>query len=81
TWPGTATPPSWAPPPPRRASLPFLLNLPSAGHRISGELYVVTSRGLEHLDELEGVDAVTYYAHRGYAADLWARNGEKGYPD
>uniref|UniRef100_A0A0D9W1J3 Gamma-glutamylcyclotransferase family protein n=1 Tax=Leersia perrieri TaxID=77586 RepID=A0A0D9W1J3_9ORYZ len=81
--------------------VPFLLNLPGSGHRVSGELYAVTAKGLERLDELEGVsrshyerlpvsvllaegaqvDAVAYYAHRGYADDLWARSGEKGFPD
>uniref|UniRef100_A0A0E0GWP9 Gamma-glutamylcyclotransferase family protein n=1 Tax=Oryza nivara TaxID=4536 RepID=A0A0E0GWP9_ORYNI len=81
--------------------VPFLLNLPGAGHRVSGELYAVTPRGLDRLDELEGVsrahyerlpisvllaegaqvDAVAYYAHRGYADDLWARSGKKGYPE
>jgi gamma-glutamylaminecyclotransferase len=25
--------------------------------------------------------AVAYYAHRSYAADLWRRSGEKGYPE
>ncbi|CAL4920184.1 unnamed protein product [Urochloa decumbens] len=27
------------------------------------------------------VDAVAYYAHRDYAAELWRRSGEKGYPE
>lgn len=34
------------------------------------------------LDEEEVVvDAVAYYAHRGYAAELWRRAGEKGLPE
>ncbi|KAG8061865.1 hypothetical protein GUJ93_ZPchr0013g36754 [Zizania palustris] len=81
--------------------VPFLLHLPGAGHRVSGELYAVTPRGLARLDDLEGVsrahyerlpvsvllaegaqvDAVAYYAHHAYAADLWASSGEKGYPE
>ncbi|TVU44197.1 hypothetical protein EJB05_03632, partial [Eragrostis curvula] len=81
--------------------VPFLLNLPGSGHRVAGELYAVTPRGLARLDELEGisrahyerlpisvllaegtqVDAVAYYAHRGYADELWRRSGEKGYPE
>ncbi|CAN6302738.1 unnamed protein product [Urochloa humidicola] len=27
------------------------------------------------------VEAVAYYAHRDYAAELWRRSGEKGYPE
>uniref|UniRef100_K4AEW0 Gamma-glutamylcyclotransferase family protein n=1 Tax=Setaria italica TaxID=4555 RepID=K4AEW0_SETIT len=84
--------------------VPFLINLPGeGGHRVAGELYAVTPRGLARLDELEGVsrghyerlpiavdlaeggcarvDAVAYYAHRDYAAELWRRSGEKGYPE
>ncbi|GJN22622.1 hypothetical protein PR202_gb10205 [Eleusine coracana subsp. coracana] len=81
--------------------VPFLLNLPGSGHRVAGELYAVTPRGLARLDELEGVsrahyerlpisvhlaegarvDALAYYAHRGYADELWRRSGEKGYPE
>ncbi|CAN1255680.1 Putative gamma-glutamylcyclotransferase At3g02910 [Linum perenne] len=36
--------------------VPFLLNLPGAAgsNRVSGELYAVSARGLERLDELEG---------------------------
>lgn len=88
--------------------VPFLLNLPgSAGcHRVKGELYSVTARGLARLDELEGVSrahyerlpvevvlaedgaeqvvegqAVAYYAHRGYAAEMWARSGRRGHAE
>ena len=37
--------------------VPFLLNLPvaAAAHRVRGEAYAVTPRGLARLDELEGV--------------------------
>ncbi|XP_057475409.1 putative gamma-glutamylcyclotransferase At3g02910 [Actinidia eriantha] len=36
--------------------VPFLLNLPGSGrHRIRGELYAVSSRGLARVDELEGI--------------------------
>ncbi|KAI4328069.1 hypothetical protein L6164_020460 [Bauhinia variegata] len=35
--------------------IPYLINLPRSGHRITGELYSVSSRGLERLDELEGI--------------------------
>jgi len=90
--------------------VPFLLNLPgSVGcHRVKGELYSVTARGLARLDELEGVSrghyerlpievvvlaaedaaeqvsvdgAVAYYAHRGYAAEMWARSGRRGHAE
>ncbi|KQK12022.1 putative gamma-glutamylcyclotransferase At3g02910 [Brachypodium distachyon] len=89
--------------------VPFLLNLPlvrGGAHRVSGELYSVTPRGLARLDDLEGVSrshyerlpvsvalldgdegevavdgAVAYYAHRGYAAEMWARSGEKGHAE
>ncbi|XP_062213060.1 putative gamma-glutamylcyclotransferase At3g02910 [Phragmites australis] len=40
--------------------VPFLLNLPGAGHRVAGELYAVTPRGLERLDELEGISRAHY---------------------
>jgi gamma-glutamylaminecyclotransferase len=85
--------------------VPFLLNLPGAAgcHRVKGELYSVTPRGLARLDELEGVSrghyerlpveavlaedgaevegAVAYYAHRGYAAEMWARSGRRGHAE
>ncbi|OAY82596.1 putative gamma-glutamylcyclotransferase [Ananas comosus] len=35
--------------------VPFLLNLPGSGDRVSGELYAVSPRALARLDELEGV--------------------------
>lgn len=34
--------------------VPFLLNLPGSGDRVSGELYAVSTRGLARMDELEG---------------------------
>ncbi|PRQ18779.1 putative gamma-glutamylcyclotransferase [Rosa chinensis] len=33
--------------------LPYLINLPGLGHRIRGELYAVSTRGLARFDELE----------------------------
>ncbi|CAN6286133.1 unnamed protein product [Urochloa humidicola] len=35
------------------------------------------------VDLAEGarVNALAYYAHRDYAAELWRRSGEKGYPE
>lgn len=35
--------------------IPFLINLPGSGHRVRGELYSVSAKGLPVLDELEGV--------------------------
>ncbi|XP_010558617.1 PREDICTED: putative gamma-glutamylcyclotransferase At3g02910 [Tarenaya hassleriana] len=35
--------------------VPFLLNFPGSGHRVIGELYAVSPRGLARLDELEGI--------------------------
>ncbi|KAA8525872.1 hypothetical protein F0562_007727 [Nyssa sinensis] len=41
--------------------VPFLLNLPgSSGHRVHGELYAVSDRGLARLDELEGTNIGRY---------------------
>ena len=34
--------------------IPYLINLPGLGHRVKGELYSMSTRGLDHLDELEG---------------------------
>ncbi|XLS50022.1 hypothetical protein HN51_010699, partial [Arachis hypogaea] len=34
--------------------VPFLLNLPGSGHKVHGELYSVSARGLARMDELEG---------------------------
>ncbi|KAB1215963.1 hypothetical protein CJ030_MR4G023637 [Morella rubra] len=34
--------------------IPFLINLPGSGHRITGELYSVSTCGLARLEELEG---------------------------
>lgn len=34
--------------------VPFLLNIPGSGHRVRGELYSVSTRGLARMDELEG---------------------------
>lgn len=36
-----------------RYNIPFLLNLPGEGHRISGEIYVVDDIKLKQLDILE----------------------------
>lgn len=35
--------------------VPFLLNFQGQGHRVSGELYAVSARGLARMDDLEGV--------------------------
>ncbi|TYI16521.1 hypothetical protein ES332_A08G261000v1 [Gossypium tomentosum] len=40
--------------------VPFLLNLPGSGHRVTGELYAVSSRGLARVDELEGTSRGHY---------------------
>ncbi|KAK7263985.1 hypothetical protein RJT34_31586 [Clitoria ternatea] len=40
--------------------VPFLLNLPGAGHRVHGELYSVSTRGLARMDELEGTSRAHY---------------------
>lgn len=34
--------------------VPFLLNLPGCGQRVRGELYAVSFKGLDRMDELEG---------------------------
>ncbi|KAE8724162.1 putative Glycine-rich cell wall structural protein 1.8 precursor [Hibiscus syriacus] len=34
--------------------IPYLINLPSHGHRVKGELYSVSATGLVRLDQLEG---------------------------
>lgn len=40
--------------------VPFLLNKPGSGHRVTGELYAVSPRGLSRLDELEGISRGHY---------------------
>ncbi|XP_071921170.1 putative gamma-glutamylcyclotransferase At3g02910 [Coffea arabica] len=40
--------------------IPFLINLLGSGHRIPGELYAVSDRGLARLDELEGIETGHY---------------------
>ncbi|XP_073031654.1 putative gamma-glutamylcyclotransferase At3g02910 [Primulina eburnea] len=40
--------------------VPFLLNLPGRGQRVSGELYAVSQRALEKMDELEGLQRGHY---------------------
>ncbi|XP_062029525.1 putative gamma-glutamylcyclotransferase At3g02910 [Rosa rugosa] len=40
--------------------LPYLINLPGSGHRIRGELYAVSARGLARFDELEGTSIGHY---------------------
>ncbi|XP_030457101.1 putative gamma-glutamylcyclotransferase At3g02910 [Syzygium oleosum] len=35
--------------------IPFLVNLPGRGHRVRGELFSVSPRGLSRVDELEGI--------------------------
>lgn len=73
-------------------SIPYLINLPGSGHRVKGELYSVSTRGLVRLDELEGItlghyerlpiqtqaEAEAYYAHRSFGEELWEKNGREG---
>ena len=40
--------------------VPFLLNFPGSGHRVQGELYSVSTRGLARMDELEGTTCGHY---------------------
>ncbi|XVF42880.1 hypothetical protein PTKIN_Ptkin01aG0401100 [Pterospermum kingtungense] len=40
--------------------VPFLLNMPGSGHRVTGELYAVSARGLDRVDELEGTSRGHY---------------------
>ncbi|KAJ8774452.1 hypothetical protein K2173_016898 [Erythroxylum novogranatense] len=40
--------------------IPFLINLPGAGHRVTGELYSVSTCGLGTVDELEGTNCGHY---------------------
>lgn len=40
--------------------VPFLLNLPGRGQRVSGELYAVSTAALAKMDELEGVSRGHY---------------------
>ncbi|KAL3650136.1 hypothetical protein CASFOL_006539 [Castilleja foliolosa] len=40
--------------------VPFLLNLPGRGNRVSGELYAVSPAALARMDELEGVSRGHY---------------------
>ncbi|KAI0500794.1 hypothetical protein KFK09_019011 [Dendrobium nobile] len=35
--------------------VPFLINIPGSGERVSGELYAVSRRAIPRLDELEGI--------------------------
>ncbi|XP_010538504.1 PREDICTED: putative gamma-glutamylcyclotransferase At3g02910 [Tarenaya hassleriana] len=40
--------------------IPYMINLPGSGHRVRGELYAVSKRGLARLDELEGIEVGHY---------------------
>ncbi|KAL4335777.1 hypothetical protein GQ457_07G011660 [Hibiscus cannabinus] len=40
--------------------IPYLINLPGHGHRVKGELYSVSARGLVRLDQLEGTSIGHY---------------------
>lgn len=40
--------------------VPFLLNMPGSGHRVSGEMYAVSAWGLARVDELEGTSRGHY---------------------
>ncbi|CAN8260601.1 unnamed protein product [Cochlearia groenlandica] len=44
--------------------VPFLLNKPGSGQRVTGELYAVSPRGLSRLDELEGITRGHYVRQR-----------------
>ncbi|XP_057511880.1 putative gamma-glutamylcyclotransferase At3g02910 [Actinidia eriantha] len=56
--------------------VPFLLNLPGSGrHRIRGELYAVSPRGLARIDELEGI---TLGHYERLPIQLRAESGVKG---
>ncbi|KAK7837187.1 putative gamma-glutamylcyclotransferase At3g02910 [Quercus suber] len=74
--------------------IPYLINLFGSGHRVKGEFYSVSTRGLGRLDELEGTalghyewlpiqtqveaEAEAYYAHRSFREELWEKNGREG---
>ncbi|XP_047971902.1 putative gamma-glutamylcyclotransferase At3g02910 [Salvia hispanica] len=40
--------------------VPFLLDLPGRGHRVSGELYAVSAAALARMDDLEGISRGHY---------------------
>ena len=72
--------------------IPYLINLPRLGHWVKGELYSVSTRGLDRLDELEGTalghyewlpiqtqaEAEAYYTHLSFGEELWEKNGREG---
>ena len=49
--------------------LPYLINQPGSGHRVRGELYAVSSRGLVRVDELEAIGIGHYERLPIQAAD------------
>ncbi|CAD6207724.1 unnamed protein product [Miscanthus lutarioriparius] len=61
--------------------VPFLLNLPAAAggaaHRVRGEAYAVTARGLARLDELEGV-ATGHYERLPVEVEVKVEGGAEG---
>lgn len=58
--------------------VPFLLNIPASGHRIRGEVYSVTDRGLARLDELEGTALGHYERLPIQVRPEWATDGVEG---
>lgn len=55
-----------------RYNIPFLVNMPSVGHTVNGEIYEIDSKMLIKLDELEGHP--NYYLREEIAI-----NGDDGY--
>ncbi|KAJ9678404.1 hypothetical protein PVL29_020551 [Vitis rotundifolia] len=56
--------------------VPFLLNFPGAGHRVSGELYAVSALGLGRMDELEGTGR-GHYERLPMEIEAAARDGAR----
>lgn len=50
--------------------VPFLIDLPSTGHHVRGELYEVDCHAIERLDELEGVSKGNYVRRSIVLSDL-----------
>lgn len=50
--------------------VPFLIDLPSAGYHVRGELYEVDGHAIERLDELEGVSKGNYVRRSIILSDL-----------
>lgn len=50
--------------------VPFLIDLPAAGHHVRGELYEVDCHAIERLDDLEGVSKGNYVRRSIVLSDL-----------